>query len=217
MFGHRVPLRLRTSGQSPFLKGAPPSPQVLQKAPAYQLATSSSNMSPKALSLGLIVVGIVAILGLRFPHAELQNATAAPAGSTFGTQKQGSISFIPSSTTATSTSILNSDSTDRFLTIEQSACQGVGTSFTSVSALTLKAATTSTASPGVVTNTNLAESITIATSSTYFVSATSTNSSIGQSAIGLGSLVWPAGSYLTFWVNATNSAVCTVGFQYVNN
>jgi hypothetical protein len=179
-------------------------------------------MLKQDIKILLAVVGIAAIVGGYF-YPKFAFVGGAPTGSTYGTQKQASIVFAPATGSATSTSILNTDSTDRMVTIVQNVCGGVGTSQTAytgagLASLTLKAATTTTSAPAIVSNTNLVESIVISTSTSDFVMASSTSSGlVGTSAASLGSLRWPTNTYLTFFTNATNTAICTVGVQYVNN
>ena len=125
---------------------------------------------------------------------------------------------------STSTSVLNNTGFDISATQLQYTCAGVGTSVTAYTGagltnagLTLKAATTSTSMVGStatsntgVTNTNLIVSTTIATSSANTLVASSTPAIAGNSAL---NDVIPNGSYVTFFTNATNTAVCNIGVQ----
>lgn len=118
----------------------------------------------------------------------------------------------------TSTSILNPSATDVYVTSIKAGCQGVGTSKTAYTgtgllALTLSVSTTSTAGPTAVgTNLVAGAALTLGTSTTQFVIASTTAAAPGNAAI---SVVWPAGSYLTFQTNATNTAMCTFGADYI--
>lgn len=155
-------------------------------------------------------------------HSVTQQFTAgsSPTGSTFGTAKLAAITMALAGSTGTTTSIQNTDSNDRLVTASHAACEGVGTSQTAGSgsglanltfsvgttSLNFASATTTTPAPwakiavfNVATNTINAE-----VSSTTLATATSSNA-----------IVWPAGTYMTFWWNATNTATCTVGVSYL--
>ena len=168
--------------------------------------------------IGLLIVVLTGItyLGVSYPKA---NLGASPAGSTFGDAKQAmiAINLAAPGANATSTSILNSDGNDRFITSEEVSCEGVGTSKTAytgagLASLTLTVATSSTAAPASNANSNTLPVITIATSTAYFGIASSTVGAPGNSSV---SNVWAANSDLTFTANATNTALCTVGVKYI--
>lgn len=189
----------------------------------------------------LTLVGIVLILAVAiggaylFPQVQQQVALGSPAGTTFVTAKVAQINLSPTNG-ATSTSILNSDVSDRYITDNFIGCTGATTTFTAVTGAGLstfgwviKAATTSTAAPAVIANTNLVMNDSIATgtvaagvASDYGGIVLVASSSIATSSpfvsnAGASSQIfrWAANSYLTFWSNATNTAACTVGVHYV--
>lgn len=147
-------------------------------------------------------------------------AGTSAAGSNFSTAKFAGIAanLANPGSTGTSSSILNGDANDRYITSIKAGCESVGTSKTAYTgagllALTLSVATTSTSAPATNgTNTIGGGSITLATSTTQFVVASTTSAMPGNTNI---SLIWPSGSYLTFSTNATNTAVCTFGADYV--
>jgi len=167
----------------------------------------------KTTKVIFLVVVILAICGAYLYPQTKEFLGVSPTGSTFNSAKVAAIVFAPATGSATSTSILNSDANDRYVTDSFSYCQSVGTSFTAytgtgLTELRFKGATTSTASPAAVSNTNFALNVIVATSSVYSANATSTFvAAVNQ--------VWPSGSYMTFTSNATNTAICTVGVNYV--
>ncbi len=193
----------------------------------------------------LALFGVMAILGagafmgfspfLKVINNVEQIAGASPTGTTFNSAKVAAISWTPSTAAATSTSILNTDANDRYVIDNVIACGQATTSYTAITGgglanLIFKAATTSTANPAVISNTNLIMSDTIATSSGIAPGATGgfpvilvASSSVPAASPILTSNVgvagfwfdWPAGSYLTFWANATSTTACTVGVHYI--
>lgn len=187
--------------------------------------------------LGAVIIGSVIVGAYWYPKAgnELSANAGSPAGSTFTSAKVAQINLSPTNG-ATSTSVLNSDSSDRFVTDNFIGCTGATTTYAAVtgSALTnlgwiIKAATTSTSAPAVVSNTNLVMNDAIATgtvaagvASDYggivLVASTSIATSspfVNNAAAASQIFRWAAGSYLTFFSNATNTAACTVGVHYL--
>jgi len=142
--------------------------------------------------------------------------SASPAGSTgrsaFQFNSYGNNLSAPG-TNGTSTSILNNTGQDLYVSGEYAGCEGVGTSKAAytgagLASLTVTAATSSTAAPASNSNTNTLPVITIATSTPQYTLASSTAAFTGSGSV---SLLWLAGSYMTFTVNATNTAICTFG------
>ncbi len=193
------------------------------------------------LTLGAIVVVLVVAIGGGYFFPKLENqeqqdqAVGSPVGTTFANAKVAAINLFPTNG-ATSTSVLNSDASDRFVIDNFVACTGATTTYAAVtgSALTslgwiIKAATTSTLAPAVIGNTNLVMNDAIATgtvaagvASDYggvvLVASTSIASSsplVNNAGAAAQMFRWAAGSYLTFWSNATNTANCTVGVHYL--
>lgn len=188
----------------------------------------------KIIAIVLAAVIAVAIYGAyQFPVVIQQISVGSPAGSSFSNAKfAGTVASltIPGST-GTSTSILNGDASNRYVMGVKVGCTGLGTSQTAYSgtglaALTLTVATSSTASPVTNGNTNrVTTPITIATSTGTFAFASSTatllattsvNGSVGVSggSTDIGT-VWASNSYMTFTTNATNTAACTFGVDYI--
>lgn len=177
---------------------------------------------PLKYALGAVVVAVLLATAvvMVFDKPE-QLAAASPAGTTSNTSRFASIAvnLAAPGANATSSSILNTDANDRYISTLKVGCEVVGTSQTAytgagLATLTVFAATTSTAAPATVSNTNKVGggNVTIATSTVQFGISTSTiGAATGNSQI---YMIWPAGSYLTFTANATNTALCTFGADY---
>lgn len=133
---------------------------------------------------------------------------------TFNSAKLAEVGFSPATGSATSTSILNTDSTDRIVQDAFIYCDTVATSRTAYSgtglaALLFTAATSSTAAPVTNSNANYAMYNIVSTSTpNFYVSSTT----IGVASYGR---VWESGSYMSFFSNATNTAACVVGVHYL--
>lgn len=166
----------------------------------------------------VVVVILVGIVGgyffpLSVPQVTVQGSNAV--GTTFNTAKVAAINIAPATAAATSSSILNTDTTDRIIMDSFAACTGFGTSNTAytgtgLASLLIRMATTSTSAPANLTNTNYAANLTIATTTAVGYTASSTEGILtGYSRI------WPTGTYLTIQPNATNTAACTVGVHYL--
>lgn len=168
------------------------------------------------------VVGAIVIVGLVMIYLLSAKAHAAsPQGSTYfnGNFAGTVISMAAPGANATSTSILNTTGNDLYITGEKLLCENVGTSKTAytgagLASVTFTAATSSTAAPAINANTNTLPVMTLATSSVQFTLSSSTAGTPGN---GLVSNLWLAGSYLTFFANATNTANCTVGVDYAGS
>ena len=169
------------------------------------------------------ILGTLAFFNITPFRTIVQNVIAgSTSGSTYATQQTLAITGW-NLANGTTTSIQNTSGSDEYATQVQYACTGVGSSNTAytgagLASVTLKAATTSTSLTGQtptsntgVSNTNLAVSGTLATSTGTTMVASSTLS-IGGSVPG----VWIAnGAWLTFFSNATNTAVCNIGVQVI--
>ena len=163
-----------------------------------------------------IVIGLVAGFFL-FDSENVLSLVSTSNSTTFSSAKIAEVGFSPATGSATSTSILNTDSNDRVVTGSFYYCNNLGTSLTAytgagLASLLFKAATTSTAAPATVSNANLLLSSTVATTSagsSVYVSSTTTPfpNDVGR--------LWASGSYMTFFSNATNTATCVVGVQYL--
>lgn len=167
--------------------------------------------------LGVLVL-IGGIIGGYF-YPKLMALPGSPAGTTFNTAKVAAINISPLTSAATSSSILNTDASARWVKSVDTFCTGVGTSQAwnstgtggGLAAWALTVATTSTAAQG--SNTNYVGNITtIATSSSFEQSASSTVPTANSANTDL--YFWPSNTYLTFTFNATNTAACTVSASY---
>ncbi len=162
----------------------------------------------------LVVAG--AILGGYF-YPKFGLGTSSTAGSSFSTPKfyGVAVNLAAPGANATSTSITNTDSTDRYVTGYRIACQGVGTSQTAytgagLAALLVKIGTTTTAAPATFsTAVGVNPGGWTVSTSTVNTGVASTTSQLGNGAL------WRTGEIMTFSFNATNTAVCTVGVDAV--
>lgn len=179
-------------------------------------------MTKKELLIGALIVVLAIVVGvLVWNEGHNQIATASPVGTTGNIAKFASVTW--AMTSATSSSVLNSDASDRDIIAIKYGCNSVGTSFTAFTGapltsagLTLKAATTSVpaSSSVAVSNTNLAFSSTIATSTASAGLLTFASSTMAAGGA-YQNQVWLTGSSLTFFTSATNTAVCTIGVEYL--
>lgn len=177
-------------------------------------------MNKYHIGAGIVALAIVAYIGYVFPMASapVQQATGSATGSTFNTAKVAEITMAPISLTSTTTSLLNSDSSDRiidssFVSCATSTLQVFGAGGAGLLSWLWQMATTSVANLGLQGNTNYASQITVATSTTdnaYTASST-------QPALGNRGRLWPAGSYLSILSvgSTTNSTLtCQAGVYY---
>lgn len=171
-----------------------------------------------------IIAAVVVVGAYFYPTSQtvIQSFGSSTVGTTFNTAKFAGVVMTPTApgTNATTSSILNSDSFDRYVTRVEVGCQSLGTSRTAytgtaLAALTLTIATTSTSAPGVLGNTNfVATPTTVATSTGTFVVSSSTTPVAG---LVVPNEVWASGSYMTFAFNATNTGTCTAGVAYIGS
>lgn len=158
------------------------------------------------------ILGTFAFFNLTPFRTIVQNVIAgssSPVGTTFNTAKIVSVNMTPSTPGATTTSILNTDASDRwFANYGMAVCTGVQAASTSVATLTVQAATTTVANLGLQGNANYMMNLTISTSTSISNSATSTQTNPVFS-------LWPSGTYITFAFNATDTAACTVEMDYL--
>lgn len=163
----------------------------------------------------VLIVGM--IVGYKL-HAPSIQVSTTPAGGTTSTAHFYSIAVNLASpgANATSSSILNTSSNDMYVSSVKIGCEAVGTSKTAytgtgLAALQFSVGTSSTAAPVVVPG-NLVggNAITVSTSTAYFGISSSTIVVPGSTSV---NIIWQAGSYMTFWANATNTATCTAGVE----
>lgn len=169
-------------------------------------------------------LSIVAVLGLLVGlvagHSLWpQNiATASPAGSTFSNAKFAgiTINLANQSANGTTSSIVNTDANDRYVTSFKIGCENVGTSGgnnagAGYAALQFNIGTTSASAPVAFSSfAAIALNVKVSTSTTNVLVSSSTLLTATSSL----ATVWPSGTPMTFYSNATNTAVCTVGVEY---
>lgn len=172
--------------------------------------------------LGIVfILGLVvgAIVGHSFYPSSVAGATL-PVGTTNSTPREALIVYSPTAPGATTTSMFNSDANDRVIISAKYECTGIGTSFTAVTGAPLTSAgvfffmaTTSTPNPGTLNNVNYIwnNSLTTTTPSLDYQASTSP----GTIPSNITNRIWPAGSYLTVASNATNTATCNIGVDYL--
>ena len=172
-----------------------------------------------------LVAGIVSgCIVLHFvPKSQtVQNFGSSTVGTTFTVQKQ--LSVIMSLANGTTTSVVNSNAYDEYLTSFNYACTGVGTSQTAYSGaglanLTVKAATTTTnlSASTPTSNTAANANLSLTTSNISTSTATTVVASSSIQDITTSFMIVPAGSYLTFITNATNTATCTFAAEVIGS
>ncbi len=178
-------------------------------------------MNKKNTLVGAIVVLLVGIGAFLFGSNQDNGVVGqiySPVGTTNSTAKFYSIDAAPATAAATSTSLFNTDSTDRGIQDLTVMCTSVGTSQTFLTGAGLlsngfnvKAATTSVTSTGLQGNTANIFLATIATTTPYQYVASSTTPFPTDV-----TRIWPTGTYLTFAFSATNTAACTVGVHAIS-
>jgi hypothetical protein len=171
-------------------------------------------MSNKTISLSLIVVALIAIGAYFYPQAKSLVGGVSSSGSYTNVATWALVNFVPSAANGTSTSILNSGASDRAITSSYAFCTNnttsIGPTSPGIASLTLQAATTSVASQGLQGSANYIVNVNISTTTTSSYVSTSTEGVITGSA-----RIWPVNTYLTFNFNATTTAACTIGVQYL--
>lgn len=181
----------------------------------------------KNVLLSVLVIGAVlgtfAFFNVSPFRSVIEQAVGSAVGSTFNTAKIAAVDMSPATNAATSTSILNTDASARWVEGAIVACTGIQNAFTNttgtgLASYLLQAATTSVANLGSQGNTNLAVNLTVATGTTgaavFSYSATST-ASAGTSAPNPVAFYWAPSTYLTFTFNATSTGACIVKTSYI--
>lgn len=180
----------------------------------------------------LAVVGVVVLIaiygGYEYPVALPQTVGTSTTGTTFGTAKFAgvAVNLANPGANGTTSSVLNTDANDRYVSSIKIGCEGVGTSLTAytgagLASLTMFAATSSSQTPtSNAFNTNKVGggNVTIGTSTVTFAEGSSTTqggATAGNNAATYS--IWPTGTYMVFTTNATNTALCTFGVDYFNS
>lgn len=172
-------------------------------------------MNYTKLIVGFLV--LVAIAGGYF-FPKVYRVVGSAVGTTFATAKVAAVNFSPTSATASSTFILNTDGSDRYILDSFAMCTAIGTSFTAYTgagltsaAVVFQMSTSSATTAGNIANTNYASNLAIATST----GAVNLVASSTEGVIFGYSRIWPSNTYLGIFANATNTAVCNVGVHYL--
>ena len=184
-----------------------------------------TTFSKVAISLVCAVVITGAIWGAyQYPKA-IQVVVGSAVGSKFSSAKIAAVAMVPSTRTATSSSVYNGDESARWIQSGFVSCAGVTTVYTDLTGAglagwSISAATTTTDSQGLQANTNHALNLALGTSTPWLNLASTTASTTYPSGFSTNILglngYWPASTYLTFLFNATSStATCTVGVNYI--
>lgn len=169
----------------------------------------------------IVVLGAGIYGGYEYPVVKTAFGTTT-AGGTGTTARQYNVYGIASSvpgSNATSSSITNNTGNDLYITAVKIGCESVGTSKAAysgggLSAFTLTIGTTTTSAPAAAPAAPLGgTTFTIGTSTATFVIATSTVASGASTS----TVIWANGQIETFWLNATNTAVCTFGLDVTSS
>lgn len=169
-----------------------------------------------------LVIGIAIVGAYHYPlQKQSAGGTNNAVGTTFSTAKVAQVNITPATGSATSSSILNNDATDRYIVSSFVSCNTVGTSKTAYTGTGLTSAgwlwrmsTSSAAITGAIadSNTNYAAVDVVSTTTVdSFVSSTTEGIITGTTR------TWPTGTYLNIQPNATNTAVCTGGVYYIGS
>ena len=181
---------------------------------------STSTKSFLAFAVVGAVAGLVAFFGLSpFGKEVVQQIAGSSTGTTFNTAKVAAVVMSPTTSSATSTSILNTDASDRIILDNFVSCAGATTTAFGADSLGLAtwkwgAATTSGAAPqpSILNSVNAAMNINVATGTYDAYTASSTYTAVYTRR-------WAAGSYLTFQTNGTTtpSLSCVAGVHYIGS
>lgn len=148
--------------------------------------------------------------------------TTGTAGNTYGTEKIAAIVINLAGTgqNGTSTSITNTDATDRYVSSVKIGCEGFPATITDYNgakaSLQVSIGTTTSASPSAFLSTAaVAQNLTVptTTNSTLVAAATTTPAAFGLASTSV-AFIWPTGTSMTFFWNGTTTAKCTEGVAY---
>lgn len=179
-----------------------------------------TTLTKSVLALAFVgaVFGTIAFFGLSpFGKTVVQQVFGSPAGTTFNTGKVVAVDISPATQTSTSSSVLNTDASNRWIaSFGFSGCTGTQNSQTDLTGTGLaswfvQAATTTVANQGLQGNTNYALNLTIPTSTAGVPAIVAASTSTPSAVFG----IWAPGTYMTFTFNATNTAACVVEMDYI--
>lgn len=167
--------------------------------------------------LAVVVLGVITYLGVSYPKQVNSIVTLGAVGATFNDAKIAAVSMSPSTSAATSTFLTNNDAGGRWVSKVFANCTTVGGTSLSyltglgIANLNVQFATTSSATQ--IAPANLLGNLTVSTSTAWDMSASTTVASASQ--ITNDNYYWAAGSNLQLTFNATNTAACVVGVDYM--
>ncbi len=174
-------------------------------------------MNNKNIYIGIIVAILIGVGGYFFPKSVgnegLVGTVGSSVGTTFNTAKVAQVNLNPT-IAATTTGILNTDGTDRYIESTYYICSGVGTSQTGYTGAGLANLLLNIATG---TTQTLASSITNANKWSTQVSTSTPDSYVASTTAQSLWRVWPTATYLNFEFNATNTAACSVGVHYLGS
>ncbi len=166
-----------------------------------------------------LIVGVILGYGAFHKTYVQVNVPVGGSSSAAGTSNLGSreaaVVMLPLTASATTTSILNTDGSDRAITSSSAFCTGLGTSnaFTggALASLLVQMSTSTVGFAGLQSNANYAGNLTIATTTSTYYTGASTTETFPQ----YFGRIWPSNTYLNITFNATNTGTCTVGVKYM--
>ncbi len=161
-------------------------------------------------NLGAIVAAIIVFAAVVLFYTQAH--AFSPAGATFGNQKLAFIVWTPSTDSATSTSILNTDDNDRIITSADYWCANLTTvNGAPRTSWAFTAATTSISSMSLQGNTNFVLNTNVATTTSELYVSSTTPGLLATADYRR----WATGSYMTFNANASSTATCVIGVKYL--
>jgi hypothetical protein len=165
--------------------------------------------------IATLVVVLAIVGGYFFPKVNNKFGAVSATGTTNNVTSWSSITFVPS--TASTTSLLNNGASDRAILGSYAMCTNEVTVLNwatgaGLANFTVKAATTTLdgSTVGLAGSVNYIMNVNIATTTGYGFVATSTEGYpiyVGR--------IWPTGTYLTFITNATSTATCSFGVEWL--
>lgn len=175
-----------------------------------------------------VLLAVMAVVGWFLPRMQFATS-ASPSGATTSSQRGLGVAGWTPSNSATTTSVQNLTGQDVIVTNCYAQTENATTSYTAVTntglaSFNIKAATTSTNAPAVVSNTNFVLNMNIATGTsaaggTPFAQVLQSTSTAVSAAAGVESFMYkvPNNAYLTFIANATTSSTYSVFCPYIQN
>ncbi len=169
-------------------------------------------MSTTSKIVAALIVTLAIVGSYFFPSSEGILAGASPTGTTFSTQKLATIVFAPATTAATTTFLLNTDANDRIVEQAVYSCSGLTAVNNGSFISTGFQFYMSTSSTAVQTgNSNYVLITSVPTTTPELFVASTTPGLTATAAFRR----WAAGSYLQINANASTTASCVIGVNYL--